>query len=173
MSDERLDAFWLGHAYQMATLSPDPSTQNGAVIARGETMLGHGCNRFPNGIANTDERWENTALRYQYVAHAEESACANALLVHGGNVRGATLYSPWYACTDCAKTILLTSISRVVGHADMRDYAERYTPGWTDSIALALDMLAEAGVQCDWYRGRVPDAPSVRVGGRLFAPANL
>ena len=157
-------------AYETAELSPDPSTQNGAVLIRSDftdQILGTGFNTFPPGIENHAERWENRALKYEYVCHAEVSAIINASPFP---VDGAVLYVPWYACTTCAKYIILAGVKAVVGHKQVREFASSVNPGWDDSVALGLDMLAEAGVKCRWFNGPIYEAPKVLVGGEMFDP---
>jgi dCMP deaminase len=158
----------LGVAYAQAHRSPDPSTQNGAVVVVDGTIVGVGCNRFPAGIAETAERWNDRPTKYAHVVHAEVAATIDALR-HHADIESATLYVVWYACTDCAKVIIASGIRRVVGHEDHRRFAEEHHPGWTDSITTALAMLGEAGVECDWHSGPV-DAEPVRISGQLFDP---
>lgn len=166
-----MDKEGLRIAYNAAASSPDPSTQNGAVIVRKDmhdVILSTGCNDFPPGIKQIPERWEDRTLKYEYVCHAEVSAILGAQ--HFGIV-GTTLYVPWYACTNCAKYAILAGIKRIVGHQQVRDFAEAHNPGWSKSVALGLDMLDEAGVMCSWYDGPVPAAPTIRIAGREFDPS--
>lgn len=161
------DADYLALAYQQAAeTSDDPATKNGSVLAslHGE-IEGYGSNHFPPGIAVTPERLERP-LKYDYILHAEETACVDA----GHKARGGTLYCPWYACTSCAKTIIAHGVARVVGHDAVKVFGEQHSPGWTESIRLALEMLSEAGVQCHWHSGPVPNAPSIIIGGHTFDP---
>lgn len=165
------DLAWLQFAYRRAVRSPDPSTKNGAAVVHNNRLLGMGNNEFPVGIKNSKERWADRSTKYRLVAHAEAMACIRALESHGGKTRGATLYCPWYACVECAKTILLAGIGRIVGHADLQQFAQEHNPAWTETTNFALEMFSEAGVVCEWIRGPV-DAPRILMGGVLFNPAS-
>jgi hypothetical protein len=64
-------------AYQKATESPDPSTQNGAVIPyqpkcepESDCCLVSACNTFPAGVHNKPDRLERPK-KYSYIEHAE------------------------------------------------------------------------------------------------------
>lgn len=85
-------------AYKEATKSPDPSTQNGAVIV---TTAGTAadCNRFPERVKITDARLERP-LKYNFIEHAERNAIFSAARKQLP-LLGATMYVPWFACSDC------------------------------------------------------------------------
>lgn len=65
---------WMIASYNEALKSPDPSTQNGAVlIGRLASMnwpIGYGCNNFPEGV---DEKYwyGEKEDKYARVCHAE------------------------------------------------------------------------------------------------------
>lgn len=142
-------------AYKHANeVSPDPSTKNGAVLV--DTLSGSlifGVNKFPPGIAETESRLINKSTKYRLIVHAENSAIFNAAK-HGRIVYGATLYCPFYACSECAKAIIQSGIRRVVGHAQLMALASEHTT-WVQSIIYAWDMLHEAEVRCDLYDGSI------------------
>lgn len=164
------DTTWLALAYTQAARSIDPRTQNGAILVKDDALLAVSWNKFPAGIENRPERWNDREAKWRYVAHAEESVCITGLRIHGSRVVNSTLYCPWYACTECAKAIIQSGIARIVGHTAVRRFAEQASPDWTLSTRHALEMLDESGVTCDWVDGAVPGAPSVRIGGQLFDP---
>lgn len=170
MSQSDQDAQYLALAYVQATRSPDPSTQNGALVVRRDEILGKAHTRFPDGIANSKIRWNDRSWKYRLAVHAEANACLCALRAHGDAVIGATLYCPWYACTECAKTIIQSGIGRIVGHGDARRFSAVHSPQWTPSIMDALDMFAEAGVACEWVDGPIVGAPTIRMSEQIFDP---
>lgn len=134
--------------------SPDPSTKNGAILVDdNDNILTYGINRFPIGIAETESRLTDKAVKYRLVVHAEDSAILNAAR-HGLAVNGSTLYCPYYACSDCAKSIIQAGVKRVVGHAQLMVLALEHKT-WVQSIFDAWETLHEAGVQCDLYNGAV------------------
>ena len=152
-------------AYAWAMESPDPSTQNGAVVVdRWGKIVAGGVNDFPPGVAQTAERWERPA-KYAYVEHAERSALFNA----GGAARGSTLVCCWAACPDCARAIILHGCQRLVTHAESREL--RGGSSWDEGIAVADQMLAEAGVELVLWRGRLGiEGLQVRRGGEIWTP---
>lgn len=156
---------YLAECYEHAALSPDPSTQVGAIaIAENGLMIGSGFNAIPEKFeVDYDEIDRDTKLAL--TVHAEASALINA----SGQVH--TLFCSWYACEGCASAIALAGVKRVVGHQLMRDFAIEHNPSWNESTMRALDLLKMAGVSCEWYHDPLPDAPSVRVGGQVFDPS--
>ena len=151
----KLDRNMLRQAYEHASeVSPDPSTKNGAVLVGVDgSVLAYGVNRFPIGVAEKTSRLIDKETKYRLIVHAENGAIFNAAR-HGKMVFGATLYCPFYACSECAKAIIQSGIKRVVGHAQLMALAVKHTV-WTKSIVNAWDMLHEAGVQCCLYDGTI------------------
>lgn len=164
---------FLYEAYQYAVNSPDPSTQNGAVIIGrdGRLRCGFGYNGFPVGydsyrVESTPERLERP-LKYSYVEHAERAAIFRAAYV-GESTRCGTMYVPWYACTECARAIVMSGISLVVGHKQMYD---KTTERWKESIAIAMGILDEGGVRHYLADGNIGDPHlELRFDGQLWTP---
>lgn len=139
-------ADWLRLACTEAATSHDTSTQNGAVVVPATAAyVAIGVNKIPAAIQATPTRLERPE-KYKYVEHAERAAIYRAARV-GTPTSGATMYCPWYACTDCARAIILAGITEVVGHVKPR----AATPErWTAEIVQAEAMLREAGVGMRW-----------------------
>jgi dCMP deaminase len=128
----------LSLALRAAAMSPDPSTQNGAVLRFTVGVLAEQ-NRFPDGVGYTPARWERP-LKYAVIEHAERNVIYRAARA-GWATEGATLICPWAACADCARAIIQAGIVRLVrfeAHASAR---------WDDSIAIGDEMMREAGVE--------------------------
>ncbi len=160
----------LRKAYEEATKSPDPSTQNGAVIVRNseKTIVGTDCNRLPDGIVHTHERLF-TPLKYLYVEHAEFGSVFDAMNKSGlGNLIGHTIVCPWAACTGCAKTIMRSGILRLVRHKDATDRSAGNTK-WIDEIREADVMMREKGIEIIDVVGPL-GAPQIRHGGTYWTP---
>ncbi len=127
-------------ALETATTSDDPSTQNGAVIINeAGNILARGANNMPPGVETTKERLERP-LKYWVREHAERSAIF-AASSEGIALRGMTMVTPWAACSDCTRGIILSGIDTVVC------YPWQYGGShWDDDIATGRAMFREAGV---------------------------
>lgn len=140
------DSYFINIADVVRSKSKDPSTHIGAIIVGPDKqVISTGFNGFPRGIDETDPlRWERP-IKYEYVVHAERNAIYNAVR-HGISVRGCTMYMigfgpPAVPCTECAKAIIQSGITRFVGSA-MREMPE----SWAADLAFAKNLLTEAGV---------------------------
>lgn len=141
-----IDHDWMKVACQVARdRSDDPRTQNGAVLvaANGKPVVS--ANRLPHRIAGLANRLYSSD-KYDYIEHAER-AVIYAAAAAGVATEGATLYCPWFACTECARAIILAGVKEVVGLAGHR----AATPArWLKNIETAEAMLDEAGVGMRW-----------------------
>jgi dCMP deaminase len=135
------DARFLGAARLFAGWSKDPSTKVACVLVSPDrSLIIPGYNGFPRGIEDTEERLNNRAIRIEIVLHAEE----NALLVAQRSLHSFTAYTwPVPPCSRCAAKLIQVGIRRVVTVAPSEDFLSR----WADSIALAKELYAEAGVE--------------------------
>jgi dCMP deaminase len=171
--DLKIDREMLRRAYVAAQESPDPSTQNGAVIPivdYGETIDEHSflieaCNTFPRGVKALSERLERP-LKYNYIEHAERNAVFTAHR-SGFTLSRATLYCPWFACADCARAIIQSGLKSVVGHANMFDATPDH---WKGSIADAFTMFEEAEIYTRLVEGPIEGAPKIRFNGEMWDP---
>lgn len=162
------DRKFLKQAYAYAAeRSPDPSTQNGAILVLGFNVVARGANRFPRGIEVTAERLERP-LKYSFICHAERDAIYDAAR-RGVSTEGLTMYCPWYACADCARAIIQAGIAEVIGHKTILDK----TPDrWKGTIEIALGMLDDANVKHCFVGGDEGElgAPGVRFNGEVWYP---
>lgn len=159
------DLDYLRLAYQAAAKSPDPSTQNGALLVDDAGgIIAYECNRFPNGVHDHEDRWIRPR-KYAFIEHAERNVIYDAAR-RGFQTATLIMYCCWFACADCARAIIQAGISEVVGH----DYELHHTaPHWKETIQIADMMLTEAGVK---FR-RVPDkigGVKIRFNGELVEP---
>lgn len=139
------DMYLMRLAYEQARLSPDLSTQNGAVLVDpAGCVIGVGHNRIVPPTCATADRLQRPA-KYLWTEHAERDAIYDAARC-GCGTAGATLYAPWLACADCGRAIVLSGITRVVRHR-IPQHADR--PDWEASIAVADEMMAHAHVTVD------------------------
>jgi len=171
---EELKRLWLLEAYKIAQSSPDPSTQNGAIIVSEAWMLskepdidlilGAACNTFPEGVENKPERLERP-LKYAMVEHAERGAVFDAA-ASGNCTHGSTMFVPWFACADCARSIICSGVRLVIGHKAMMN---KTPPHWKESIETAFVMLKEAGVEYELIDGTL-GGPELLFNGEVWRP---
>lgn len=161
-----VDVEYLELAYYQAVKSPDPSTQNGAIIVKNKQIIGQGFNEFPAGVKYADERWERP-IKYSYIEHAERNAIFDCVR-KGNSTVGAVMYCPWYACADCGRAIIQAGIKEVVGHMLP---AHKDNPRWKDSIAFAIAMFEEAGVKYRYVEAKISAGDiKFRMNGELIEP---
>ena len=164
------DKEFLKQAYAFAAEhSPDPSTQNGAILVHQHDgrVIARGANRFPRGVKVTKERLERP-LKYSFICHAERDAIYDAAR-WGEATYGRIMYCPWYACTDCARAIIQAGIAEVIGHKTILDK----TPDrWKETIDIALGMLDDAGVKNSFVGGEEGELGAVGVlfNGEIWYP---
>jgi len=158
---------FLRHAYSYAqSYSKDPSTQLGAILVKEHAgVIGWGVNGLPDRISDKEDRWTRPQ-KYDYVEHAERNViykCAE----RGICSTGLIMYCPWFACTDCARAIIQSGISAVVGHEEMYEHVN---DRWNKSTELGMSMLKEAGVLTKRWSGEIGSNITILVDGKPFHP---
>lgn len=142
-------------AYRHAMESPDPSTQNGAVLLAADPVsydraggwdykiIGAGCNDFPRGVDL--EHWTGPKEgKYARVVHSEVSAILDAAR-SGHATEGATLVCPWAACSNCSKHIAAAGIAVLVRHPFF-DNGVASGNSWYDDCVLGDEIMKQAGI---------------------------
>lgn len=149
---DKWDKFFMSVALDSSMMSKDPSTKVGAVIVGPDMEIrSTGCNGFPRGIFDSEERLKDKAIKYQLVVHAEINAVLNAVRM-GVSVRDCTLYivakrvstgNVWGGppCIRCTVELINAGIKEIVSHKE-----ENVPDAWVDSLALSRSILKEAGV---------------------------
>jgi dCMP deaminase len=159
----------LRDCYKLATESPDPSTQNGAILidsgyAQGFYM-GSGCNKFPDRVVQSADRWERPK-KYSFIEHAERNALFDAakkgLMLN--RTPELTLVCPWAACADCARAMIQMGVRRLVTHKSMHDLPALR---WSESIQYAFEMFKEAELEVVMFEGNLDSTP-IRVNGEVL-----
>lgn len=134
--------------------SHDHTTKVGAVIVAGKRLI-YAANRI---VAKIDG-----ATKYAVTEHAERGAIYKAAAT-GIPLAGATMYAPWFACTDCAKGIVLAGLREVVGLVSLRQATPRR---WLENLELADEILSRGGVSVRWLNEKLD--VTVRFDGRDFS----
>lgn len=126
----------------MAQRSPDPSTKVGAVLTRGDVVVGAGYNNLLPGIP--EAWWGDRAMKYRGVQHAEVAAILSA----GRMARGAAMYVTAHPCRECAKLIVAAGVSRVVCPAE----PWRDDPDVAATCREAAELFSVCGVALEQPR---------------------
>jgi deoxycytidylate deaminase len=132
--------------------SQDPWTQTGAVLLIGDRQY-EAANRVPGGIELPDYILQSN-LKYDYIEHAERAVIFQAAsgVFEAEDFARATLYAPWFACSDCARAIVGVGIREVVGLASLRAMTP---PRWERSVRAGEKILERGGVSMRWICGMV------------------
>ena len=133
--------------------SHDHTTKVGAVIVAGKRLI-YAANRI---VARIDG-----ATKYAVTEHAERGAIYKAAAT-GIPLAGATMYAPWFACTDCAKGIVLAGLREVVGLVSLRQATPQR---WLENLELADEILSRGGVNIRWLNEKLD--VTIRFDGRDF-----
>ena len=138
------DKRFLDIAQSVSTWSKDPSRKIGAIAVRNRKILSTGYNGFPKGIEDTEERYNNRELKYQYVVHAEMNCIYNAA-ENGISLRDSTLYIYGLpVCGDCALGIIQAGVSGVVA------LSEGTPERWIEAIGKTNEVFLEAGIDYEF-----------------------
>ena len=152
----------LRRAYAVALGSPDPSTQNGALVFDPDGMLiGQGCNAFTDGMPITADLLERPK-KYAFIEHAERHAIYAATRV---GMPPATMVCAWAACADCARAIATSGITTLVRHI-----REDTTGRWGESIEWGDQILRAAGVDIIDITGELGGCVPILFSGQEFHP---
>lgn len=158
----------MSDAYVLARTSPDPSTQNAAILFNPDgRIVGADCNRFPSGVEYTDQRWERP-LKYEVIEHAERNSIYSAARL-GWSTQDSTMVVPWAACADCARAIIQSGVKRLVRHK--QSTVRGQGRNWDGSISIADVMLHEAEIEIidlDWVYQK--DFLAITHSGERFIP---
>lgn len=156
-------------AYREASNSPDPSTQNGALLVRPDgSVLIRDHNRLPNGTDRTEERYVRP-LKYRVTGHAEVNVIFAAART-GITTNDLVLVCPWAACSQCAVGIIEAGIKKLIGHKSALDRLHNSKHmDWRADIEIALQLFEESGVKIEWFEGKA-DAVPVRFDYKTWEP---
>lgn len=143
------DRYFLTMALAERSASDDPKSRQviqsgvGAIIVRKNEVVSRSANVLPPRLkeAHIERRTDiSEHERYHFIEHAERAAIFKALLANE-KLEGATIYCSRFACSDCARAIVWSGISRAV-------FATGYAgeQRWLTSQRAAMDILRLSGV---------------------------
>lgn len=170
MFDHQMLQRLMSKAYSHALDSPDPSSQNGAVLCKRQSngqldVVSKGFNHFYDGIepevANRDEKLRR-------IEHAERDAIYQAAK-RGVEVEGSIMVCPWAACSDCARAIIGSGVSALIVHRQRYLLTDKR---WIDQVNEALNWIQASGIFLFEYDGVCPQTKPILVSGRLWSPGS-
>lgn len=152
----------LRRCYQMASTSPDPSTQNYAIVlGTNLKVIGEGTNEFTKGMRVRSDMLE-APLKYAYIEHAERNALYHALRT--SRATPWLMVCPWASCADCARAIIQSGVRVLIRHDHSHD------GGWAESIAIGDEMMKAAGVHIITVEGLLGACDPVLRNGKTLHP---
>lgn len=132
---------FLNLAHHVAQWSKDRSTKVGAVIAnQDKRVLSLGYNGFPAGATDDAIDRHERPLKYKWTEHAERNAIFSAART-GMNINGATIYTTYFPCADCARAIVQAGILELVTIKPDDNDAR-----WGEEFRISKQILAEGNV---------------------------
>lgn len=155
--NEKWDKRYLELALHIAGWSKDTSTQVGCVVVGPDGEIrSTGYNGLPRYLDDTVPERHERPEKYFWFEHGERNAIYNAVRM-GVSLRGCTLYvtsTPYRftVCTDCARGIIQSGITRVVQHN--LDTTSEAALRWKESTERVQQMFREAGIKYDNINGR-------------------
>lgn len=158
-------------AYLKALKSPDPSSQNGALIVERQVdgdfrVISYGYNHFYDGVPGQVEPREE---KYRQIQHAERDAVVQAAR-RGECTQGRIMVCPWAACEPCALEIIGSGLAALVVHKQRCELTDRH---WVSKVSDAITWIQNAGIALYEYDGAVPGTKPILVSGKLWSPAGL
>lgn len=143
------DRRFLELAKSVGQWSKDRSTKVGCVIVGPDREIrSTGYNGFPRGVNDEPDCRHARPTKYLFTEHAERNAIYNAARM-GTSLLNCTLYFYWPAsgppCADCARAIIQSGISRVVGKVGDDD-PTTWRQDWKESQLVSVEMFNEANV---------------------------
>ena len=150
-----LDEYALKEADVAALRSDDPKTQVGAaVLDEHGIVLVKGANTLPWPTTNVQRRsttlFPRDTARYEsrtqsplkdkYMEHAERNLIYAAAR-YGISLSEKTIAVSWFPCAPCARAIVQSGITRLVGREPDFDH-----PKYGEDFKAAMQILREAGV---------------------------
>jgi dCMP deaminase len=129
-------------AANIGSWSKDRSAKTGCVIVGPDRLIrSTGFNGFVRGADDDVAARHERPTKYSWTEHAERNAIYNAARL-GISVHGCAVYINWFPCIDCARAIVQSGITRVVGLQPDRGDAR-----WGADFAISFEMFAEVGVE--------------------------
>lgn len=143
------DSFFMNEALSERLHTDDPKgkvilqSAVGAVIEKDGKILARSANVLPPGLKlkmEKDGQSISEEERYHVIEHAERSAIFKGYRSNA-ELNGATIYCTRFPCSDCARAIVWSGITRAVFAGGFAGEQR-----WLASQRAALKILRESGV---------------------------
>lgn len=142
---------FLDLARHVSLWSKDPSTKVGAVIVdHQKRVVGIGYNGFPRGVSDSTERYNERAVKYKLIVHAEVNAILNATK----SVERCELFLwPLMSCSVCIGHVIQSGITHIHFpehklYSPYRDVADR----WRDDTQFSINLAHEAHINIHQFK---------------------
>lgn len=130
----------------IAEWSKDTNRKNGAVIVDTDNIVvSMGYNGFPRDCNDSIECRYERPDKYLFTEHAERNALYHAAR-HGVSLKECRMYMTMFPCSDCARGIIQTGITRII--APKPDLNHEI---WGVHFKASIEMLEECGVEIIYY----------------------
>lgn len=156
--------------YEIAKDSPDLSCKNGAIIYDNWGVeVSRAYNRFPKGVAVSQERLTERPKKYFFAMHAERLAAIEAMR-NQGTVPEGELWANWTPCDICATELMEAGVKKVYTHLDVLLMDERLgRMDWLPSLEAAWEMMDEKSVEYKFFEGKVGGVENLH-SGKIWTP---
>jgi len=136
--------------------SKDPSSQFAAIAVDEDNVpVAFGFNGFPKKVKDTPERYNDRALKYKFVVHAEGNLVALASK-NGKSINGCRLYIDTYPCSACCGLLLQAGIKEIILNGDSEKFKDAsFAERWREDIEVTKIMCEESGVGIRIYNKAV------------------
>lgn len=139
------DLRWIQQAESIKLWSKDPNRKVGCVLVRDNRRIVEGYNGFPSNILDSTIRLNDSNFKNEVVIHAEKNAILHAAK-EGISVKGCSAFITRHPCSQCASVLIEVGIERIVCPS-----FRNYNGKWSNSFAIASDILYEAGILVHYY----------------------
>lgn len=133
------DKAFLNYTDTVATVSPDPSTKVGAVLAPNGPAIGRMYTGFNQPVVRLAGYDEERSTRLGVTIHAEMAAL---LHTEPGTLEEYTLYCTHAPCGACTKALLFAGVKRFVWRRK-----PEYEARWSDEINFSERMILASGAE--------------------------
>ncbi len=130
----------------IAEWSKDTNRKNSAVIVDSDNIvISLGYNGFPRKCDDSVESRYEKPEKYLFTEHAERNAIYHAARI-GVSLKECSMYVTMFPCSDCARGIIQSGITRLVSPTPNVDHNK-----WGEHFKAALLMFEEANVELELF----------------------